>query len=106
MHHEPGVGLLVAAFTMATAAIARAIVVAQEVAPASVASGWIDNGIAAASVGALIYIARLFAKGDLVARPSAENEAKALQLAERLADMAEHSHQREQDYIDVLRGNR
>lgn len=104
MHHEPGFGLVVAAFTMAAAAVARVLVVAQEVTPSVTASGWIDNGIAAASVGALIYIARLFAKGDLVARPSAENEAKALELAERLAEMTEKAHQRERDYIDALRG--
>lgn len=56
----------------------------------------ISGGAATAAVGGLVYIVKKILGGDLVARPTHDNEQRLLALGEKLTDLVETSHAREE----------
>lgn len=63
---------------------------------------WVQGGSATLAVGALAYIAKLFAQGKLVARDSAEAEKKLAETNAELVDIIKASTLREDRLFDVL----
>lgn len=63
---------------------------------------WVQGGSATLAVGALAYIAKLFAQGKLVARDSAEAEKKLAETNAELVDIIKTSAIREDRLFDML----
>lgn len=63
---------------------------------------WASGGGAAASVGAIIYIARLMAIGRLVARDTAVAEATLTQLTKEVTEIAKAALEQQASYHQLL----
>ncbi len=71
------------------------------------ASLWVTGGGAAAVAGALVYVVRQVASGQLVHRAPHTAEQQLTDLTKRVAELVEEGHKREDDYREMLlRGGR
>jgi len=107
--HEPGFGLVAFAFALAGTLVARVTVLAQTAAVSTDATGIANTGIAAASVGALIWITRMVASGKLVARdPSdaekalAANNDHLIAVNKQVLVLIDKANAREERYLALL----
>lgn len=102
MLHHPLVGIVVAlvgiVISSATSLIAQ-VTTSPDFANLSSAAGTVS------AVGALIYVARKFANGDLVARQPAQVEVRLLEIADNQQELLKASHRREEILVDFLRGH-
>lgn len=99
---------IVALSTAGTAMVGTVVSYAVDNGASGVAP-WLQFGGTGAAVGALAYIAKMFADGKLVAVPITEwQKAQAVQLAESLererilAGLTQEAHDREQRFMTLL----
>lgn len=67
------------------------------------AGTWISGASSLSAVGALVYIAKQFGNGSLVARQPAEAEQKLARIADDLSELVKSAHRREELLIEELR---
>lgn len=67
------------------------------------AGAWISGASSLSAVGALVYIARQFGNGSLVARGPAEAEKRLAEISERLSELVASAHRREELLIEEMR---
>jgi hypothetical protein len=63
---------------------------------------FVSAGGAAAAVGGIVYIAKLMATGQLVARDPARVEQKLTEVVDQSQTLLRESHVREQSYLEWL----
>ena len=67
---------------------------------------WLQGTGAIAAVGCLIYIARQFANGSIVAQNTAEREREAAERERTLVSLLGEAHAREADFMTFLKEGR
>ncbi len=65
----------------------------------------VSGSVLAASVGALVYLVRQFAAGNLVSRSSHEVEERLAVSLDRVTEALERSQERERAYLNLLAPN-
>lgn len=67
---------------------------------------WVSAGGSVTAVAGIVYIAKMLADGKLVARDPSQVEQQLKALVEKVSEVAREGHEREQDYMRLLRGKR
>lgn len=98
-----GAGLAAALSTIAAAPGVMGVLVAQgtTVGPDEPAT-WISGGMVGASVSAVVYIVRKFARGELVAREPAKVEAQLVEANSQLVTLVKDASRREDVLLQIL----